>query len=101
MKIKCCRVCGYKGLITIGSLGNIAISDFTNTPQEGNKYPLELAYCKRCTLLQLRHNTPRDLLYKNYWYESHINPVVVNDLKEIAKYGKGVHVDIGANDGTL
>jgi NDP-4-keto-2,6-dideoxyhexose 3-C-methyltransferase len=101
MRIKACRICGNKKLIKIGSLGNIAISDFTDTPQEGKKYSLELVYCEKCTLLQLAHNTPRDLLYKNYWYESHINPVIVNDLKEIAQYGKGIHYDIGANDGTL
>ncbi len=101
MKIKACRICHNKELIKIGSLGNIAISDFTDIPSEGTKYPLELVYCERCTLLQLAHNTPRDLLYKNYWYESHINPVVVNDLKEIAKLCKGNLIDIGGNDGTL
>ncbi len=101
MKIKACRICNNKKLIKIGSLGDIAISDFTDTPQEGTKFPLELVYCEKCTLLQLAHNTPRELLYKNYWYESHINPVVVNDLKEIAKYGKGVHIDIGSNDNSL
>lgn len=103
MRIKQCRICFNKKLIKIGSLGDIAISDFTDTPQEGTKYPLELVYCEKCTLLQLAHNTPRDLLYKNYWYESHINPVVVKDLKEIAQYSKNYmhHIDIGSNDGTL
>jgi len=101
MKIKKCRICGNNKLIKIGSLGKIAISNFTLGPQEGEKYPLELVYCEKCTLLQLAHNTPRNLLYKNYWYESHINPIIVEDLRDIAQYGKGVHVDIGGNDGTL
>lgn len=105
MKIKACRICGNKNLIQIGSLGNIAISDFTDTPQEGTKYPLTLMYCERCTLLQLLHNTPRDLLYKNYWYESHLNPIIEKDLKEIASLYKGkkdeVWISIGENDGTL
>ena len=82
-------------------MGNIAISNFTKTPKPGNKYPLELVYCENCSLLQLAHNTPRRLLFKNYWYQSHINPVIVKDLKEIAKDCKGVHIDIAANDGTL
>ena len=101
MRIKCCRICGNKKLVKIGSLGKIAISDFTTEPSEGHKYPLELVYCEKCTLLQLAHNTPRDLLYKNYWYESRLNPVVVADLKEIASLVKGDIIDIGANDGTL
>lgn len=101
MKIKQCRICNHKKLIKIGSLGNIAISNFTKVPKIGNTYPLELIYCQNCTLLQLAHNTPRRLLYKNYWYQSHINPVIVENLKEIAKECKGVHIDIAANDGTL
>jgi len=102
MKIKQCRICHNKKLITIGSLGNIAISDFTDTPQEGTKYPLTLVYCKKCTLLQLDRNVPRDLLYKNYWYQSGLNPEIVKDLKEIAQYCNVLtHIDVGSNDGTL
>src|SRR3990167_1759192 len=109
MRIKCCRICGNKKLVKIGSLGKIAISDFTTEPSEGHKYPLELVYCEKCTLLQLAHNTPRDLLYKNYWYESRLNPVVVADLKEIAKQALlltnandgDIIVDIVSNDSTL
>lgn len=102
MTIRNCRICGYKKLIKIGSLGDIPISDFTEIPfPECKKYPLTLLYCPECTLLQLANNTNRELMYKNYWYESGINQAVVNDLKEIAQYGKGVHIDIACNDGTL
>ena len=101
MRIKKCRICHNKKLVKIGSLGSIAISNFTKTPQKDSTYPLELIYCKNCALLQLAHNTPKRLLFKNYWYQSHINPVIVKNLKEIAKQCKGVHIDIAANDGTL
>lgn len=101
MRIKQCRICHNKKLDQIKSLGKIAVSNFTDTPQRAKKYPLELVYCQECNLLQLAHNTPRKLLYKNYWYQSHVNPVIVQNLKEIAEQSKGVHLDIGANDGTL
>lgn len=101
MRINRCRICNNNKLVQIGSLGNITISNFTKNPKPGNTYPLELIYCKNCMLLQLAHNTPRRLLYKNYWYQSHINPVIVENLKEIAKRCKGIHIDIAANDGTL
>lgn len=101
MRIKSCRICGNNKLVKIGSLGPISISNFTESPKQGTEYPLELIYCQNCTLLQLAHNTPRRLLYKNYWYQSHINPVIVENLKEIARECKGVHIDIAANDGTL
>ena len=96
-----CRICKSKKLVEIGSLGDIAISDFTKRPSKGRKYPLTLVYCEDCTLLQLDKTAPRNLLYKNYWYESHINPVIVKDLKQIGGLCKGVHIDIGSNDGTL
>lgn len=97
-----CRVCKSKRLALIGSLGDIAISDFTIKPSEGRKYPLTLVYCRDCTLLQLDKIVPRRLLYSKYWYQSHINPVIKKDLKEISKYVKGNLVcDIGANDGTF
>lgn len=102
-RITTCRVCKSTKLRKIGSLGDIALSNFTDTPTVGKRYPLTLLYCSNCTLLQLAHNTPREAMYKNYWYESHINPVIVNDLKEVTKYinPSDVHIDIGANDGTL
>jgi NDP-4-keto-2,6-dideoxyhexose 3-C-methyltransferase len=101
MKITQCRVCHNKELIYIGTLGNIAISDFTKKPKEGDKYPLELVYCEECTLLQLNHTAPRDLLYKDYWYKSALNQKIVNDLGVIASYAGQTIIDIGSNDGTL
>lgn len=101
MRIQKCRICESNELLQIGSLGNISISDFTKTPKLGKKYPLETVYCQDCQLLQLAHNTSRRLLYKNYWYQSHINRVIVENLKEIAGKCTGVHIDIAANDGTL
>jgi NDP-4-keto-2,6-dideoxyhexose 3-C-methyltransferase len=102
MKINSCRICNNKGLIEIGSLGNIAISDFTEKPKRGVRLPLTLVFCPSCTLLQLDLNIPRHLLYKNYWYQSHLNPVIDNDLREIAGQTKGDSIiDIGSNDGTL
>lgn len=95
-----CRICGSK-TVFIGSLGEISISSFTVEPQDSLKFPLALMYCENCTLLQLGRETPRDLLYENYWYRSALNPVIVKDLQEIAKWGRGLHIDIGSNDGTL
>lgn len=100
--IKQCRVCSNKKLHYVGGLGKIAVNDFTKTPQNGLKWPLELVYCPQCTLLQLKHDPPSNLYKDHYWYESSINKVIVNDLKQIASYAKGkVFCDIGCNDGSL
>jgi SAM-dependent methyltransferase len=96
-----CRIC-KEPVVEIGTLGQIAISDFTEQPEPGDKYELDLVYCQKCTLLQLGHLAPREKLYKHYWYRSALNPVIVENLKEIAAEVKGsTHIDIGGNDGTL
>lgn len=100
---KCCRVCKGR-LKKIYSLGDIAVNSFPEKPSKGQKCPLELAECKSCSLLQLKHTAEASELYKSqYWYRSSTNPVIVRDLRKMARqYTKGgVWIDIGANDGTL
>ena len=109
--IKNCRVCQSKNLISIISLGNLYLSNFRADNKKPPKYPLDLILCRKCFLLQLRHNTPTSLLYtENYGYKSGINQTMHDELKEIAgkclkkskhKAGKIIAIDIGANDGTL
>jgi len=108
---KTCRVCGSRRLNTLFSLGNIYVSTFVDSKTDDViKAPLELVSCENCTLLQLKHTAPQELLYKGqYWYRSGINPVISEDLKEITHQVRGmaalqsgdIVLDIGANDGTL
>lgn len=109
-KIKKCRVCGGKLEPKI-DLGELAISNFTKYPIEGDKHPLELVECQDCTLLQLAHNPPLNLMYPTfYWYRSSTNKTISDDLAEIAHEALievgaieegDTFLDIGANDGTL
>lgn len=108
---KTCRLCGSAKLSPVLSLGNLYVSTFVKSKKDKiTKAPLELVFCEHCTLLQLKHTAPQELLYsRHYWYYSRINPVILKDLKEITKVAqklvtlkKGDMVlDIGANDGTL
>lgn len=74
------------------------------------KAPLELVLCEDCSLLQLRHTAPQELLYsKFYWYHSGFTETMKRALREItetvskmANLKEGdIVLDIGANDGTL
>lgn len=74
------------------------------------KAPIELVLCENCSLLQLRHTAPQELLYSRfYWYHSGITRTMRDALKEIAETAarivnlkkKDFVLDIGANDGTL
>lgn len=108
---KNCRVCGSEKLTPVFSLGNLYISTFVRKKGENiGRAPLELVFCEHCTLLQLKHTAPQELMYsKHYWYRSGLNPVIVEDLKRIARVAqrlvklkkRNIVLDIGANDGTL
>ena len=104
-----CRICGGQ-LDPVLSLGEQYISNFvTPDAPDGEKAPLDLVLCRRCTLLQLRHTVPADWMYQNYWYRSGTNQTMRDALADIAntterlinlRAGDTV-LDIGCNDGTL
>lgn len=108
-----CRLCGSAPLKDVFSLGEQYINDFPSSPQEkgrNGKCPLEIVLCDHCSLFQLRHTAPQELLYsRHYWYKSGINDTIRLDLKMIADTAAravnlrpdDVFLDIGANDGTL
>lgn len=108
---KTCRVCGSKRLAKVFSLGILYVSTFVSDPHERCiKAPLELVLCDNCTLLQLRHTAPQELLYKRYyWYRSGITDTmrralrdIVESVEETVDLRSGdIVLDIGANDGTL
>lgn len=109
--IEKCRLCGSTDFERLFSLGNLYISTFVEKPGENiGKAPLTLLWCNNCSLVQLEHTAPQELMYsKHYWYRSGLNSVIIKDLKEISETAtkmtslkKGdIVLDIGANDGTL
>jgi SAM-dependent methyltransferase len=107
---KVCRSCGSKQLLSILSLGNLYLSDFTKSNKKPPKFPLTLVLCTICKLLQLKDTTPPGVLYTdNYGYRSGINKTMRNELQDIVASAQQfmtnkkdtIVVDIGANDGTL
>ncbi len=111
-KITRCLLCKNKNLKEIFSLGNLFISNFVKKDfiYRSLKAPLTLQYCKKCTLIQLSHIAPQELMYKKfYWYKSGITSTMRKQLKDIYKSSlkhvkllkNDVVLDIGANDGTL
>jgi len=112
IKISKCRLCSHKKFLKIYSFGNLFVSNFVSKKDiyNGVKAPLDLVYCKKCKLLQLRHSAPQEIMYKQfYWYRSGITSTMKNALKDIFLTVKKMSIldkndtilDIGANDGTL
>ena len=111
-KIKGCLLCKNENVKKVFSLGNLFVSNFVNKKQikKGVKAPLKIMYCPKCTLLQLSHIAPQEIMYKKfYWYRSSVTKTMREGLKDIyrssikyANLSRGdVVLDIGANDGTL
>ena len=111
-KVKKCLLCKNTILKKIYSFGNFFVSNFVNKKdiKKGIKSPLSLLYCNKCTLIQLSHIAPQEIMYKRfYWYRSGVTQTMRNGLKDIYRSSlkylslkrDDVVLDIGANDGTL
>lgn len=109
-----CRVCNSDKLIPILSLGEHYFSDFVDSVDvKGVKIPLEVVLCDvdsgGCGLLQLKHTTPPELMYRQYWYKSGINQTMRDALADITEKAEklvklspgDIVLDIGSNDSTL
>jgi NDP-4-keto-2,6-dideoxyhexose 3-C-methyltransferase len=106
-----CRVCRSTKLESLFTLGDLYVSDFVPEPEHsGIKAPLEMVLCDACTLLQLRHTAPQELLYaRHYWYRSGVTDTMRAALRDITEgveklvdlQDDDIVLDIGANDGTL
>ena len=111
-KINHCLLCKNKNIKEIFSLGNLFVSNFVKKKDitKGIKAPLNLLHCKNCSLIQLSHIAPQEIMYRRfYWYRSGVTKIMQHGLKNIftesLKHVKikkdDVVLDIGANDGTL
>ena len=94
-KVKHCLLCKNKKIKKIFSLGNLFVSNFVEKKniKKGIKAPLNLLYCHRCSLIQLSHIAPQQVMYKRfYWYRSGITKTMrlalQNFFKESLKYVK-------------
>mgnify|MGYP001185615773 CR=1 FL=1 len=111
-KVKKCLLCKGSNLVSLFNVGNLYVSNFVKKKdiKNGVKSPLNLLYCKSCTLIQLSHIAPQELMYRRfYWYKSGVTKIMkdalkniyTESLKHIKLNKKDVVLDIGANDGTL
>src|SRR3989344_2021787 len=107
-----CRVCYSPQLTPLFSLGMQYINNFI--PKEDlhkcGQAPLEMIMCENCSLVQLKHTAPQELLYARfYWYKSGVTETMRKALREITEKAErlfqlqagDVVLDIGSNDGTL
>lgn len=105
-----CRVTGEK-LTYCFDLGNQYVTGFAKESKlkKFEKSSLKVGIGKKSKLLQLYESYSPEKMYREYWYKSGVNELMVNELKNIVdctkdfvKLLKGdVVLDIASNDGTL
>ncbi len=109
-----CRSCGSRNLQTVLDLGRTPLADALLTADDLMKpepvYPLEVAFCADCSLVQILETVPPDVLFcRHYPYYSSFSDELLrhsreNALELIDSRGlndKSLVIEIASNDGYL
>jgi SAM-dependent methyltransferase len=112
-EIHSCRSCGAPQLITILDLGQMPLANGLLTAEQllepEETYPLKLALCPACVLVQITVTVAPEQLFREYFYLSSFSEtmlrhaeVLVETLISARKLGRGSLVmEVGSNDGYL
>ncbi|MGA2629701.1 MAG: class I SAM-dependent methyltransferase [Terriglobia bacterium] len=108
-----CRSCGSSDLEMVLSLGQTPLANALLTAEQleqpEGRYPLELAFCKSCSLVQILETVPPETLFRNYLYFSSFSDTVLRHAEQIAcrmiqarNLGRAsLVVEVASNDGYL
>lgn len=108
-----CRSCGAGPVETVLDLGLIPLVNSLPTGDDLNRpdprYPLVLAFCPACALVQITHTVPPEELFREYLYFSsysdtmlvHARELVARVVKERQLSESNLAVEVASNDGYL
>lgn len=109
-----CRICGADGLRTFLDLGSTPLADALVRPeavgQQDECFPLEVAFCEACFLVQITEEVPASKLFvDNYLYFSSYSEHLLAHSREHALGlieargldGESLVVELASNDGYL
>lgn len=103
-----CRACGRHDLELVMDLGKqpLANAFYTLEDEQRGFAPLEVLFCKQCTLAQLSVVVNPQILYSNYAYVTSKSDTMRRHFERLTKdiiseNGLGSMLEIGSNDGTF
>ena len=108
-----CRSCDSRDLRPIMSLGNMPLANsllaLEQLEQPEPTYPLDLAFCPNCTLVQITETIRPENLFREYAYFSSFSDTMLQHAKDIVGRltasrrlaDNSLVVEIGSNDGYL
>ncbi|WP_428937688.1 class I SAM-dependent methyltransferase [Fontivita pretiosa] len=110
----CCRSCGQQGLEPVLDLGVTALVDTLVTKERlngpENKYPLQVAFCPSCCLMQTCDTPPpEEVFHEDYTYYASFSTTWLEHsrrcaLQQIQRYGlneRSLVIELASNDGYL
>ena len=108
-----CRACGSDQLKLVLSLGSTPLANSLLTPeqlqQEESVYPLDLAFCSECSLVQITETVPPERLFREYLYFSSVSDALLRHAESLVERitvdrrldARSRVVELASNDGYL
>jgi SAM-dependent methyltransferase len=108
-----CRACGASALTTVLSLGETPLANALLTAEQLSQpepfYPLTLAFCGNCALVQIIEQIPPEQLFREYYYFSSFSDTMLAHVKALTEElietrgltNDSLVVEIASNDGYL
>lgn len=108
-----CRACGESSLRIVLSLGKTPLANALLTREQLGgpepRFPLDLARCTVCGLVQITETVPPETLFRDYLYFSsysdtmmrHVGDLTLRLIHERQLGPQSLVVEIGSNDGYL
>ena len=88
-----CRSCNKAVLDLVLSLGRTPLANSLVTEEKLNQpestYPLDLAFCRNCSLVQITETVPPEKLFREYLYFSSFSEAMLFHAKKIAEHMLG------------
>lgn len=108
-----CRLCGSRDLRVILSLGEMPLANALLTADQLHEpemtYPLDLAFCPRCALVQITETIPPEKLFREYLYFSSYSETMLKHVEQLVEHliasrdlnARSLVVEVASNDGYL
>jgi SAM-dependent methyltransferase len=108
-----CRICACKGLQNVLDLGHMPLANGLLAELQLRdmeaKFPLALAFCPRCSLVQITETVAPEILFRDYPYFSSFSETMLRESRLIADRmitsreldGNSLVLEIASNDGYL
>jgi hypothetical protein len=112
-RISACRACGSTELPVVLDLGETPLANSLVRPEDAGKpeprFPLDLAFCPACSLVQITETVPPEVLFRDYVYFSsfsvgmvrHAEALTARLARERGLGPKSLAIEVASNDGYL